>query len=340
MKTALIVLVSSIISVAATVLVFWFLDRPSELPQALQDVIQPTPVPTPLAKYTFENIARRQPEISPIEVGRVLEEGDTFTSYLFTYQTEGKTISGQVNLPDGYENKRNPTIIMLRGFVPPSAFVTGTGTRPSARVYARNGFVTFAPDFFGFGESDPPNEDVFGERFQKPLNVIDLIESVKQLEYVDPENIFIWGHSNGGQIALSVLEITREPYPTTLWAPVSKPFPYSILVYTDEYEDLGFDLRRTLAEFERLYDVNEFSIGAYMDRINAPIQVHQGGLDPEVLISWSDDLVRTLESYEGREENPNLEVTYYRYPGSDHQLSQNWDTVVERDLEFFRSHLE
>ena len=35
-----------------------------------------------------------------------------------------------------------------------------------------------------------------------------------------------------------------------LWAPVSKPFPYNILYYTDEAEDRGKWLRGEIAKFE------------------------------------------------------------------------------------------
>jgi len=29
-------------------------------------------------------------------------------------------------------------------------------------------------------------------------------------------------------------------------------------------------------------------------------------------------------------------INYYKYPGSDHNLTKDWDIVVKRDLEFFK----
>ncbi len=146
------------------------------------------------------------------------------------------------------------------------------------------------------------------------------------------EKIFIWGHSNGGQIALSMLEITGKSFPTTLWAPVSKPFPYSILYYTDEYDDRGRALRKVIAGFEQDYNVDNFSIDQYLDLINAPMQIHQGLNDDAVPFEWSNELIEKLNELE-------KDVTYYTYPSADHNLRPNWNTVIQRDLIFFQKHL-
>ena len=86
--------------------------------------------------------------------------------------------------------------------------------------------------------------------------MLSILESLDSIKEWDEENIFFWGHSNGGQVALTILEITGKDYPTTLWAPVTKPFPYSILYYTDESEDKGKYIRRELSRFENLYNTD------------------------------------------------------------------------------------
>ena len=142
----------------------------------------------------------------------------------------------------------------------------------------------------------------------------------------------IWAHSNGGQIAISMLEITGDAYPTTLWAPVSKSFPYSILYYADESEDQGKALRKVVAEFEEQYDVYDFSIDRYWDWITAPVQVHQGTADDAIPVEWTNTLVENLEDQE-------LEVRYFTYPAADHDMRPVWETVVAHDLDFFAEYL-
>jgi len=284
----------------------------------------------PLEKYSFKRLAEYVPTVSSIILEGVITQEDDYTSYLFSYTSQEKKVSGQLNKPK--DEGVYPAIIMLRGFVDPSLYQTGVGTRNAAAVFAENGYVTVAPDFLGYGESDPPDNDSFAARVQRPVTVLDLIASVKELDYVDPSKIFIWGHSNGGQIALSVLEITGAEYPTTLWAPVTKPFPYSILYYTDEYDDYGKGLRKALATFEAIYDVDNYSIYSYTDEIKAPLQFHQGSFDEAVPLEWTSEFVDILKESE-------KDVSYYVYPGADHNLRPDWNTVVQRDLTFFNSFL-
>ena len=190
-----------------------------------------------------------------------------------------------------------------------------------------------APDFLGYGQSDMPSGDAFEERFQTYTAALDLLASIPSFSAADSSRVGIWGHSNGGQIALTVLEITQKPYPTTLWAPVTKPFPYSILYYTDEAEDRGKALRALLADFERDYDVELYSLVNFVSRITAPIQLHQGDSDEAVPVKWNESFVRVLQ-------DKKLTIEYFVYPGADHNLSPLWNTVVSRDITFFRRHLK
>jgi len=283
-------------------------------------------------QFSFESLQKREFSGSQIKLGKVIEENVKFTSYLFSYHSDGRKVTGLANLPQ-LKGKR-PVIIMLRGYVDQEVFRTGMGTERVGQVLAENGFITLAPDFLGFGESDKPEDDIWWERLSRPVQVLDLLASLDSLPQADAERISIWAHSNGGQIALSILEITGEAYPTALWAPVSKPFPYSILYFTDELEDQGKYLRAELARLESNYDLRRFSISDYYQSVNnqVVIQVHQGAEDEAVPKGWSDQLVEELKALE-------IEVEYFVYPGADHNLVGGWDKAVARNLEFFKKHL-
>ena len=294
--------------------------------------------PRPLDKYTIENLGKSDIPIGKIEVGDILDKQTAYTSYLFNLEfspnlngNETKKTTGQLNLPNSQGTF--PLVIMLRGYVDQERYVTGDGTRNAAGFFAENGFITIAPDFLGYAGSDGETGNIFEARFQTYVTVLSLIKTLGQIEAWDGKNISIWGHSNGGQIALTILEITGTNYPTTLWAPVSKPFPYSVLYYTDESEDRGKLIRRELAKFEEQYDVELYSLTNYFDRINASLQIHQGMSDEAVPIAWSDNLVEQLS-------NLNLRIDYLKYPETDHDMRQNWDTAVAHDLRFFSDNLK
>jgi hypothetical protein len=324
----------------------------------------------PLLKYTLENLQNYPFKAGLITVEEITTGNKDFVSYLFSYQTLGKTMTGQLNVPvlpppeDGY-----PTVIMLRGFVPEETYQSGDGTKNAAAAFAKNGYITLAPDFFGYGKSDSESEDSWEARFQKPINVIELLKTLEanpQIE-IDGSTISlsncscdkkIWAHSNGGQIALTTLEVSQLSIKTTLWAPVTAPFPYSILFYSDEHDDGGKEMRKWLSLFEENYDATEFSITQHLDKINGSLQIHQGTTDDAIPISWSDDFVQKIKAENKRREEllkeietstqsavletplPPIEINYFKYPNTDHNLQPNWNVAIQRDLKFFENNLE
>lgn len=317
----------------------------------------------PYAKYSFANLRGLQLTPAPITLHEIIDSTTTHTSYLGSWMVpnletgERQKVTAQINIPQG--EGPFPVIIMLRGYVEKEEYQTGIGTRNGAAALAGNGYITIAPDFLGYGGSDAESPDMLIARFSRPLTVLQLITNLNTLtleldaagnprattnatadsaitsQLFQTDRVGMWAHSNGGQIALSILEITSRNIPTTLWAPVSKPFPFSILYFSDELEDNGAYLRNQIAHFE--YDLentaSSFSILEEPARILAPIQIHQGGADDAVPLAWSEELLETLEE-------ATVEAELFTYPEADHNMVPNWETALQRDLQFFRRHLQ
>jgi len=300
-----------------------------------------TQSPKPLEIYTIDNLAQADIKTGNFELGDEIDSISVYKSYNFKFlfypnpeKSYKKKTTGLINIPTA--GKKMPIIIMLRGYVDQEIYKTGMGTVRASEIFAENGFITVAPDFLGYAGSDKEAENIFESRFQTYVTTLSLIKSLYQIDKWDDTNIFLWGHSNGGQIALTVLEISEKDYPTSLWAPVSKPFPYSVLYYTDEAEDRGKLIRAELAKFENDYDVELYSLDNYFKRINAPIQIHQGTADDAVSINWTNSLYQTLLDLNPSNGEASLDLNFFTYPGADHNMRPSWDTVVKRDLDFFR----
>ena len=293
-----------------------------------------------LKPYSFENLKKRTILPTEISLEKTLEDNSLFTSYLFSYSSEGRKITGAANIPK--KKNQYPLAILMRGFVDPQKYDTGIGTRNMANFLAQNSFITLAPDFQGYGGSDPDYPDQLQARFSRPINILVLLNSLENLNQtltqsnlatVDPQKIVFWGHSNGGQIALSVLEITGRPIPTSLWAPVSTPFPESMLYFTPEMEDEGKSLKELVANFQKNYDPKDYSITTYFDEISAPIILHQGTADEAFPPVWSDNLFEALK-------NLGKNIVYYQYPGENHNFTRGSSNLArQRDLSFFKKHL-
>ncbi len=282
--------------------------------------------------YSFDYLQQRKYFESEIKLEKVLKEEKAFTSYLFSFSADGRRITGMVNIPE--KKGKFPVVILLRGWVDEKIYQTGMGTERMADFLASSGFLTLAPDSLGYGDSDPAFPDMLQTRFFRPITVITLIESIDSLSQADSEKIAIWAHSNGGQIALSVLEITNRNIPTSLWAPVSAPFPDSILYYADEMEDKGKMIREVVAEFEKEYDFSEYSITRYFNKIEAPLIIHQGLADEAIPLEWTEELISQLNELE-------KDFVYHKYPGENHNFHYGSAPRARgRDLIFFKEKLE
>lgn len=288
------------------------------------------PIELPLEKYSIENLSKSV--VKPVEI-KYKENIFSFEFDPTLQNKQKKKVTGLINTPNG--NGPFPLIVLIRGYVDQSIYTTGTGTKRVGEYLSENGYITLAPDFLGYGGSDPESGNIFESRFQTYTTALTLFKSIstKNIPNWDGKNIFIWAHSNGGQIALTVLEITGAKYPTILWAPVSKAFPYSVLYYTDESEDHGKLIRNELSKFEQNYNVDEYSLTNYLERINAPIELHQGTNDDAIPVEWSNELVNELKFL-------NKDINYYKHPGADHNMNPLWGDVIYQGLNFFNSNLQ
>lgn len=376
-------------------LAMWAISRGARTIEMLSPVVGDDPVttvpPNPYAKYSFLELEKLQLTAGPIKIESLIDSQPSYASFLVSWDVPNLEsgsrvrVTGQMNVPQG--DGPFPVIVMLRGYADREIYFTGLGTRPAAAALARNGYITIAPDFQGYGGSGPESDDILVARFSRPLTVLQLLRNLQELRVemaapdsstgvattsaglsnspadtssspnaeaasisatltetlsipsgaaalFDTQRLGMWAHSNGGQIALSVLEITNRAIPTTLWAPVSQPFPYSVLFYSNETPDGGKYLRGQLAHFEFTLKnkPEEFSVMHRPERILGPIQIHQGGNDEAVPLIWSQWLVEDLQE-------ATVEAQLFTYPAANHNMQPNWDEVVQRDLLFFTRNL-
>jgi dienelactone hydrolase len=277
--------------------------------------------PKPLEKYTIENLSRTKFNKSKINM----------SGNIFDFKVEDKKVTGLINIPEG--EGPFPLVLLIRGYVDQSIYQTGVGTKRVGEYFKDHGYITLAPDYLGYGGSDSESSNIFESRFQTYTTTVTLLKSIdkENIPQWDGKNIFIWAHSNGGQIALTTLEITGENYPTVLWAPVTESFPYSVLFYANESDDGGKFIRKELAKFEKEYDVDKYSLTKYLDRINAPIEYHWGTADDAIPSEWRDRFLKNMKTLD-------KDVTNYNHSGADHNMNPLWSDVMLESLNFLESH--
>lgn len=286
-----------------------------------------------LEKYDFDNLRKRGGVASEIKIiGEAVDINKRwignglkpFRTSIFTFKSNGKTISGTVNIPNPEYSSLKKAVIMIRGYAEVTGYYPGSGSWRMADELAKLGYATYSIDFLGYGNSDSESIDMLEARFEKVESVLDLIETVEAIPFIDKSKIGIWAHSNGGQIALSVLEITGKKYPTVLWAPMTQNFPDSVLSTIDE----GSPVKEAITEFEKHYDARRYAFENYYQWINSPILILQGTVDPWCKVEWQEQVQNRMKSL-------GKEIKLRIYEGNDHNLSKDWEKAVEESLKFF-----
>ena len=286
-----------------------------------------------LEKYDFDALRKRGGRAGafeilgePVEVNlrrNNISEKISWESKVFRFQSNGKWISGMVNYWD--DGARHPTVIMVRGYAEKGGYYSGFGSWKMADELAKVKFNTVSIDFLGYATSDKESSDVLEARFEKVVSVLDLLSTISSLPYVDGNKIGFWAHSNGGQIVLSVLEVTGERYPTVLWAPMTQAFPQSILDTAEATESAG--ARAMINQFEKLYDSRRYAFENYYQWVRSPVKIFQGTADVWCKVEWQQKVVAALQNAGNRAELGVIK-------GDDHNFSKYWEIVANQTVSF------
>lgn len=267
-----------------------------------------------------------------IAVGPVLAEDEAYTRYAIRYPSDGLTISGYLDLPRG--QGPFPVIILNHGYYDPVRYRSGDGTAFVSDSLARRGYLTIAPDYRVYGDSDDGNNDF---RVGYVVDVVTLVNLLPTLpsDWADPTRVGMWGHSMGGGITLNAVVISERIKAAVVYGGVSGDMAqYWNHVHAMWQRD---EMNRAAERFgtptERPDGYAKMSALNYVEHIRAAISIHHGTADEQVPYAWSEALHDRLRA-------TGKEVEYFAYPqarhtftGADHAL------FLDRVAAFFDRHL-
>lgn len=289
------------------------------MPQPVSSELEPPPITD--SPGFIEELRARNYQPTEITRERKLSETASYTSYTFSYASDGLKIYGRMNVPAGAGPF--PVIILNHGYFNQSSFTSGDGTQAMAEILATKGYLTLASDYRGFGLSENDGQASRGHNPNYAIDVLNLVSSVKNLESADSARIGLWGHSMGGEVALRTVEATDAIKATVLWAPTSGRVSDNTSFY-----GRGRSLSPASADADGASPIN------YIRFISSPISLHQGLADTEVNPEWSKELNDVLKK-EGKS------IEYFEYPGQDHNFRNlGWGIISTRTVEFFDKYLK
>lgn len=271
----------------------------------------------------IESLRKREYGEGEIIIEETLSKNNNYTSYIFSYLSDNLKIYGRMNVPAGAGPF--PIIILNHGYFNQSSFQSGDGTQTMADILVRNGYITLASDYRGFGKSENDGQGSRGHNPNYAIDILNLIASIKSLPKADANRIGMWGHSMGGEVALRTAEATGKLKAVVLWAPTSARTSDNAGFYG---RGRGNPLVSPNPETEGSSPIN------YLRYISAPISLHQGLSDTEVNPEWSKSLNDALKK-------ESKQVEYFEYPGQDHNFRNlGWGEISQRTLDFYNKYLK
>lgn len=289
-----------------------------------------TSTPDPYQPYTIAALAARSYGGGELEIVETLEETASFTRYLIRYPSDGLTIYGFMNVP--HEGVAFPLVVLLHGYVDPAVYQTLAYTRRYADALAEAGFFVIHPNLRGFPPSDG-GDDYF--RVGLAVDVLNLLAIVREqsqdvagaLRRVDADDVYLWGHSMGGGVALRVAVVNPADYlrGVVVYGGMSgnERWNYERIVVWSEGRSGAFELaagEEVLTAVSPIYHLN---------RLHAPISIHHSDADEVVPHAWAVDLCERLTALA----HP---VDCYTYPAQPHTFNGEQDRLFrERVARFF-----
>jgi dipeptidyl aminopeptidase/acylaminoacyl peptidase len=180
--------------------------------------------------------------------------------------------------------KKSPAIIWIAGGFP----VGGIGDAAwspqpklndqSAKIYREQGLVMMYPSFRGTMGNPGIQEGFYGE----VNDVLSALKYLKSLDYVDPNNIYLGGHSTGGTLVLLVAAATSDFKAVFAFGPVAAPIQYGSDYALHDPEDEMENKLRAPALFLNLIQSNTFVIEGSDGNIDALRQLESFNNNPKV----------------------------------------------------------
>jgi dipeptidyl aminopeptidase/acylaminoacyl peptidase len=295
----------------------------------------PSPTSTPVDPVSIPGLIQREHKGSGLRLGGVLARTDAYTSYRVTYEANGLTISGLMNIPTG--KGPFPTLVLAHGYIDPAVYTTGRGLAREQDLLARNGYVVLHTDYRNHARSDKDPDNDVNLRLGYTEDVIGAAMALKSSgrPEIDGDRIGLLGRSMGGGVVYNTLVVAPGLFDAAVaFAPVSSRPEENI----DHFQRPDGD--PIVAEIEAEHGTPEenpafwrgVSPVTYVDRVTEPLLIHHGTADDTCPIAWTRQTVAAFEK-------AGKDVQLRTYSGEGHTFSPQWPRSMDTTMAFFEQHL-
>lgn len=267
----------------------------------------------------------------------MLARTGAYTRYHVTYESDGLTISGVMNVPSGAGPF--PVLILNHGYIDPDVYDNGQGMRREQDSLARAGYVVVHIDYRNHAQSDSDPDADLELRLGYVRDAINALAAMRasNLPYADTERAGMVGRSMGGSVTIGAAVTHPGLFDAyVMFAPTSSDAVDNFNRWTR-----GESGRRALAErIIQAYGSPErnpafwdgVSPVTFIERVAAPVLIHHGTRDDTCPIEWSE---RTAAALKAAGKDVQL-LTY----DDGHAFGPAYDLSMRRTIAFLDRHVK
>lgn len=311
--------------------------------QTLLPTAAPSPTPTPTPHpMQIEALRTGSYPGSDIVIEEELEPGANYRRYYAHYLSEGLKIYALLTVPNGAMPEGGfPAIVFNHGYIPPAEYRTTERYVAYVDRLARSGYIVFRIDYRGHDRSEGSPSSAYSSPGYT-VDVLNAVSALQRFSQANRDKIGMWGHSMGGFLTLRAMVVSDAVKAGVIWAGVVAP--YTDMLYNWRHNDLPFTVSRPggwrsgwVQQFGAPEENPDFwdsvSANAYLADLSGPVQLHHGSADSEVPMAFSQTLYDQIDAAGG-------EVEYYLYAGDNHNLSNQFNTAMQRTIDFYDRYLK
>ncbi|WLW50504.1 alpha/beta hydrolase family protein [Streptomyces sp. YU58] len=303
---------------------------PSRTPSAT-----PSPTRTPVNPVSIPALIQREHTGSALKLGDVITRTSDYTSYEVTYEANGLTISGLMNIPEG--RGPFPALVLAHGYIDPAVYTTGRGLNREQDLLARNGYIVLHTDYRNHARSDKDPDNDVNLRLGYTEDVIGAAKALKSSgrPEIDADRVGLLGRSMGGGVVYNTVVVAPGLFDAAVaFAPVSSRPEENI----DHFQRAEGDplvaridaTHGTPEENPKFW--REASPVTYVDRVTEPLLIHHGTADDTCPIAWSRQTAAAFEK-------AGKDVQLRTYQGEGHTFYPQWRRSMDTTMDFFERHL-
>ncbi|GGW45725.1 alpha/beta hydrolase family protein [Streptomyces caelestis] len=294
-----------------------------------------SPTPTPADPVSLPALMQREHTGSGMRLGDVLDRTSAYTRHAVTYEANGLTVSGIMNIPEG--KGPFPALVLAHGYIDPDVYVSGQGMPREQDRLARSGYVVLHTDYRNHARSDDDPDNDVNLRLGYTEDVIGAALALRDSgrPEIDGDRIGLFGRSMGGGVVYNTLVVAPGLFDAAVaYAPVSARPEENI----DHFQRPDGD--PLVAEIEEKHGTPEenpafwraVSPLTYLDRVTEPLLIQHGTADGTCPLTWSRQVAAAFEK-------AGKDVELRTHAGEGHTFGPRWPASMDITEAFFARHL-